>query len=254
MDIKTDKKQLKQTKKVDTPRTEVSLAQAQTAKHFYLITSLILAAIIIGGGYASYRLFTNYIHKSNEIKAQDKLVSSLDQKIKDLDALKAPYAEIADTKGGAGSDADIILRALPTDQDFKGLIAMLENIANVSGVTMSSVTRTASDGTSSASSSSSTSSSSSSSSSGSSSSTTSATSSDTSASSSQPQPFIFTVSLEGPYDKIIRFLDNTEKSARVINFKSMKISGSGNAVKAELTMQTYYQDKANIDSTYEELK
>lgn len=85
MDMKTDKKQLKKdSKKAEVPKTEVSLAQAQTAKHFYLITSLILAVIIIGGGYASYKLFNSYIHKSNEIKAQDKLIHSLNQKKKTL--------------------------------------------------------------------------------------------------------------------------------------------------------------------------
>ncbi len=248
MGIKTDEKQLKQAKKVQTPKTEVSLAQAQTAKHFYLIASLILVVIIIGGGYASYRLFTNYIHKLNEIKAQNKLVSSLDQKIKDLDALKVTYAQITDSKGGTGSDADAILRALPVTEDYKSLIAMLENMVNVSGVSLDSVSKTSASGATAAPAGSS----------GSTATTPGASGSGTTGAQS-PQPVVFSVSISGPYDKIIRFLDNTEKSARVINFKSMQISNDGgsggtNSVKASLTMETYYQDKANIESTQEDLK
>lgn len=249
MDVKTNKKELKQSKKPQTPKTEISLEQAQTAKHFYLITSLILAAILLGGGYASYRLFTNYIHKSNEIKAQDKLVSSLDQKIKDLDTLKVPYAQITDSKGGTGSDADAILRALPVTEDYKSLIAMLENMANVSGVTLDSVSKSSSAATPAATPAPASSSDAPS---------TTANSSSASTGAQQPQPLTFSVSISGPYDKIIRFLDNSEKSARVINFKSMQLSNDGgtggNSVKASLTMETYYQDKANIESTQEDLK
>lgn len=254
MDMKTDKKQLKKdSKKVEVPKTEVSLAQAQTAKHFYLITSLILAVIIIGGGYASYKLFNSYIHKSNEIKAQDKLIHSLNQKKEDLEALKVPYANITSSNGGTGSDAEAILRALPVTEDYKSLIAMLENIANVSGVSLDSVSRTSGG----SSTSTTTTPAPTSTAGGSASTSGSSTSSSGAGAPQQPQELVFSVSISGPYEKIILFLDNTEKSARVINFKSMQISSSsegGKDIKANLTMKTYYQAPADISSTQEDLK
>ncbi len=253
MDMKTDKKQLKKdSKKAEVPKTEVSLAQAQTAKHFYLITSLILAVIIIGGGYASYKLFNSYIHKSNEIKAQDKLIHSLNQKKEDLETLKVPYANITNSNGGTGSDADAILRALPVTEDYKSLIAMLENIAKVSGVSLDSVSRTSGSSTAVAATPAPTSTAG-----GSTSTSGSSTSSSGAGAPQQPQELVFSVSISGPYEKIILFLENTEKSARVINFKSMQISSNsegGKDIRASLTMKTYYQAPADISSTQEDLK
>jgi Tfp pilus assembly protein PilO len=254
MDVKNDKTRTGSKKKVEVPKTEVSLAQAQTAKHFYLITSLILVAILIGGGYGSYRLFNNYIYKSNQIKAQDKLIHSLDQKQKDLEALKAPYADITNSKGGIGSDADAILRALPITEDYKSLIAMLENMANVSGVSLDAVSKTIGGAAAAATPAPTPTPTSGTTASG----TSTAAPGTSTGGPQQPQPLVFSVSISGPYDKIVRFLDNTEKSARVINFKSMQIAsngqGSGNDIKASLTMETYFQAPADISSTQEDLK
>lgn len=238
MDIKSPAKPTK-SKQVELPKTEVSLSQAQTAKHFYLITSLILAVIILGGGFGIYKLLTAYTHKDNEIKAQNKLMNSLSEKIENLEALKAPYAEITDSKGGTGSKADAILRALPTTDNWTALVAMMDNIANLSSVTMLSVSKAGATGSTTSSS-------------------TTATPAETSPSGSSTTPqsksLVFTIEVEGKYDNIIKFLENTEKSSRVINFKSMKISPGEENIKASLTMETYYQDEANIDPTYEELK
>lgn len=65
----------------------------------------------------------------------------------------------------------------------------------------------------------------------------------------------FNVGIKGDYDKIIRFLNNTEKSARVIDFKDMKIGSSedGKEINADLTMVTYWQPEADIKSTEKEL-
>ncbi len=247
--MKPDKKQLKQSKQIETPRTEVTLAQAQTTKHFYLIIGLILFVIIAGGGFGIYKLLSVYSHRDSEIKAQNKLKDSLDKKIEALDALKEPYAKINDSKGGIGSEAAMILRALPITEDYKALVAMMDNIASVSGVKMLSISKT---GDASAAATPAPSPAPAADASGTSSTGTAPAA--TGPVTQQPKTLVFTIGLEGKYDMIIKFLENTEKASRVVNFKSMKISPGGENIKADLTMETYYQDEANIDSTFEELK
>lgn len=217
---------------VATPNTAMSQAEKKTNQRFIIWMGVLIGAIVILGGYGVYRLGTTYVHEANKIKAQDMLITSLDQKEKNLQALKPNYEAIT-AKGANGvSDADLIMHALPLDSDYQGLIAMLEKMAQESGVKVTSVTQgsgaagsstTAAPGAAAASGSS---------------------------NSSSAQPFTFTVGLEGSYQGILDFLTKTQQASRVMNFSSMTLSGgSSGTVQANVTMQTYFQGPANIQST-----
>lgn len=231
--------------KLVVPQTEISQREAVSAGKYYLVVGLIMVGILLVGGYFINSLFQSYIKESNKIKAQDKTISLYNKKIDDLAELESAYKSIKEKKGNI-SDAERIMKALPSKEEYRSLIAMAENIANSSGVKLNAVSNGSS------SSGASTSSSSAASSTASSSTASSATSGSSTA--AQPQKLVFTVSIQGPYDRIIKFLENTEKSARVINFRDMKLGGEGNEITADLTMETYWQSEANINSTQEELK
>lgn len=231
--------------KLEVPRTDVSQREAVSAGKYYLVVGLIILAIVLVGAYFINSLFNQYIKESNKIKAQDKTISLYKAKLDDLATLETAFKEMKEKRGNL-SDAERVMNALPQREEYRSLIAMMESIAASSGVTLSSVSNGSSSGASN--------SSSTSSSSGSSSSSTSSSSSSSSAKTTSPQNLVFTVSIEGDYGRLIAFLTNTEKSARVINFRDMKISGEKDKITADLTMETYWQDKANIESTQEELK
>ncbi|MBI2798143.1 hypothetical protein HYX70_02445 [Candidatus Saccharibacteria bacterium] len=217
---------------IQTPKTDTSLAEKKTNQRFMIWMGLLIGAIVLVGGYLIYRLGSAYVTQANKIKAQDMLISALDQKQKNLNELKPNYATII-AKGSNGvSDSDLILRALPTDNNYQGLIAMTEKMAQESGVKVTSVSQGGETGNASGTD------------------TTNAPTADQPASGSSPQPFTFTVGLEGTYQGILEFLSKTQQASRVMNFSSMTITGgTGNTIQANITMQTYMQPAANIEPT-----
>lgn len=212
--------------------TETSEQESKDAKRYIYIMVGVMAAMVIVGGFIIFRLVTTYSREANKIKAQDIEIKLLNQKQKDLEALKPNYATITAKNSNGVSDADLILRALPIDTDFKGLIASLEKMAQQSGIKISSVSQT-----------------------GDTSATSTGEASNSGSGSATPQPLGFTVAVEGSYQGLLDFLKKTEISSRVINFSSMTLSGgSGQPIQADLIMKTYWQPPANIEPTTEPLK
>lgn len=211
------------TKKVEHPKTPTSMEQKIATKNFLAIMGVVTAAVVLIGGYFAYSLGKSYIRSSNEVKAQDKEISLLKKKQTDLETLKPNYAAITQPNESGISDADLVLRAVPVDEDYKTLIASLERIGAESGVKVTSVSQNTN-------------------------------ASAAPADSGLAKTLGFNVNIEGPYDKIFTFLQNTERSARVINFTNMTLSGNSGTVTASLSMKTYWQPPADISSKMEPLQ
>jgi Tfp pilus assembly protein PilO len=210
-------------KRVEHPKTPVSMNDKLAAKNFLTIMAVVTVAVVIIGGYFIYQLGKTYVRTANEVKAQDKQISALKKKQTDLETLKPAYNSIIQEPTGGISDAELVLRAVPISEDYKSLIASLEKIGQESGVKVTSVSQTASTATS-------------------------------TGTTGQAKSFGFTVNLEGPYDKIFTFLQNTERSARVMNFSNMTLSGNSGTVTASLSMKTYWQSPADISDKTEPLR
>lgn len=227
----------KPNKKVEVPKTEISEAQDKSARNYIIIMCVVIGLIVVVGGYIIYRLAAEFAYQSNVNKAQDMLLTSLNTKQKNLEELKPNYEAIIAKGTGGISDADRILSAMPITEAYDQLISSLEAMGQQSGVTVTSVTAGSS--------------------SGSSSSSKSSGEGEAKAQTSDGNgiPFTFTVNVKGNYASILTFLKKTEQSARVINFNSMTVSGTNATdLTASITMTTYYQPEANIESTYETLK
>lgn len=219
-------------KAIEVPKTQVSKASDMAIRNYLIISGVVVLLIVLIGGLSIYWLGGKFIQQSNQNKAQDKLIGDLEEKQKALQELKPNY-EAINTKGANGvSDAELILRAVPSTQDYESLIAVLEKMGQESGVKVTNITQQTSTG----------------------STTQTAPPASTSVQSAGATPYVFTVNVEGTYAAIIEFLKKTENSARVINFNSMNINGSTGTVTANLTMTTYFRPDANIESTYVELK
>lgn len=213
---------------IEVPKTEQSQTENREYKRYMLISALVIAALVLVGGFLIYWLASKYTHQSNLNKAQDMLLSSLTKKQKDLEELK-PNLEVITKPGANGvSDADLILRAVPTTQNFESLIAILEKMGAESGVKVTNVSQTQTNSANLAT----------------------GTNQNAQGSGSQATPFTFTVNVEGSYNGILEFLKKTESSARVINFNNMSINGSTGNITANLTMTTFFKPDANINSTY----
>jgi len=244
----------KQTKKSTTRlqpatlTTEMSKEESRKNRQYIITMYAITGLIVIVGGFFIYRLFGTYIRKTNEVKAQDQYINALQQKKKDLVTLQANFQNIT-RKGSNGlSDADVVLRALPETADFKTLIGVFENIGAASGVqaSVSTPTTVAGAGTTATAGTPST---------NASAGTIGGLTSDSNVSTgSTPVPFQITVTVNGPYQQVLQFLKNTEKSLRPINFQTMTISGTSGTVQASITFETYYQGQADISNHQEPLK
>ncbi len=220
-------------KSIEVPKTEVSKAADVSTRNYLIISGIIVFLIVLVGIVSIYWLGGRYVQQSNLNKAQDQLLTSLIQKQKDLQALK-PNFDAINAKGANGiSDAELILRAVPTTQDYESLIAILEQMGKESGVKVTNITQQNSTQSSGPQAS---------------------TPTNSEVKTGGATPFAFTVNVEGSYAAILEFLKKTENSARVINFDSMDINGNTGNIEANLTMTTYFKPDANIESTYIPLK
>lgn len=221
------------------PNTPISLEDSQTTTNYIVITSIIIGAIVLIGGYFIYNLTNSFLDSSNRLKALDRQKGLLDTKKNALETLSnGAFKVIQDKRDGKTSDADLIMRALPYTEDQKNLYAMLEAMTKEAHVSLVEISQTAQ-----------------------SSSTSSASAQPAPPApdsngivKQQPKPVYFTVTIQGPYVALLDFLANTEKSSRVINFRKMKLEGSSAMVKAQIDFASYYQGKADISDHQEDLK
>lgn len=212
------------------PKTDTSKQEDKSTRRFVFWMVFVTVVIILVGGVSLYWLVNKYIEQSNKNKSQDITIGLLEQKKKDLEALKPNYEKINAPGEKGKSDAELILDAVPESQAYDALIAMIERMAGESGgkvVTISSESSESGSGEESGG--------------GSDSSTT---------------PYNVSVEYEGSYEQTMDFLKKSEKSARVMDFVSMSLGGSigGSKISPSITFKVYYKPPANIEPTTEQLK
>src|SRR3990167_8993199 len=189
MDKNTTTKPKNTSAKPQVPNTEQSKTEHKQNQQFMIVMAIVSGLILVVGGVIIYRLFSSYLHKTNEIKAQDTYINSLKQKKEDLVILEQNYNKIKELQGSGLSIENKVYHALPTRPEIKTILGMIENIAIKSGVTANVSTQNAS--TSSAKSSSSA-----------------PVSSDQEAVGNTTTAYIVSVTIEGAYDRVINFLQN----------------------------------------------
>ncbi len=204
------------------PKTDVSQDNDKSTRRFVYYMIALIALIVIAGGVLVYWLAGNFVTQTNKNKAQDKTITLLEQKKLDLAELLPNYdAIIAPTNNGR-SQKDAILSALPDNDGFKELIAMIEKMGQQSGVLIPSVSRSGA----------------------------------ASAAAAADQtvaalPYQVSISIGGTFAQVQDFIKKTENSARVMDFVTLNIAGSTKSgpVTASATFTVYYQLPANINPT-----
>jgi hypothetical protein len=112
----------------------------------------------------------------------------------------------------------------------------LENVANDSGVTLKSV---APDTSSSA---------------GDTATTSGSSSTGDATQAPSPQNYAFTISVIGTYPSLMRVFSDLEASARPMRVTGLSIAGSGSSLTAQISVTTYFMDKAVLPIGTESIK
>ena len=200
-------------KQVIVPNTDVSQNEERTTQRFVLIMIAIISLTVVVGGIALYWVVGQYIKQTNKNKAQDITIGLMETKKSNIEKLKPNYESMLVPGANGKSNADLILIAMPIDEAYGNLIAMLEVMAQQSNIKMSTINKTAGeDG-------------------------------------NMGNSYQFSLSLSGNFGQILDFLSKTENSARVFDFVSMDITGgttSSSSVTVTATFKTYYNPPANI--------
>jgi hypothetical protein len=118
-----------------------------------------------------------------------------------------------------GSNAKIILDALPSNYDYPALASSLQNILGSQGVQIQDISGT-DEGTSAG---------------------------DQSSASPSPQPMPFSITVEGNYTAIQNVINAFEHSIRPFQIQTMELSGDQSSLTLDLTAQTYWQPAKNLN-------
>jgi len=223
MSVNTEAKTAKSKKKIDVPKTDVSLHDDKSTRRFVFWMIVLMVLILIAGGAVLYWQIGEYVKQSNKNKSQDITIGLLEKKKKDIELLKPNYDKLITKDSNGKSDADLILSAMPRDLGYSELIAMLEKMGAESGVKISTISKSGEG---------------------------------QQVAAPNPSSYETTVSMEGEFSNIQEFLLKTENSARVLDFVSMNLSGSTKSgrVTSSTTLKAYYQTPADISPTEQELK
>lgn len=196
--------------------------------NLYIILALVSLLVLGITGFASKVLVKNLITNGKVLSAQGTAKSKLSTDLSAAPQLIAQFNNL-------GPKATTIADALPNDSDFANLLVVLQNMSGTAGVTVQSVAPLTS---------------------GAATDTTTGSDSSTSGSVTPPQPQEFNVSIAvaGSYDNLQKFLTTIEQSARPMRVTDAQFSGSGSQVTAQLSLTTYFQDKATLPFSKETIK
>ncbi len=194
------------------------------------------AAIITICAMVSFNLVQHILYQSKVIGEKNKTEKTIKDSVaavpglkNNINALQTNSNLLALKADSADSAFNVVIDALPTEDDSTALGSSLQNkILLNSGVVLSAFTTTSST-------------------TAQSSSTTSSSAKTASKSVSAPaaQTLLFSFTIDGNYDAIQQALKDIEKTIRPIIITSIKIQGTDDKLKAVVSATTYYATKAS---------
>jgi Tfp pilus assembly protein PilO len=211
----------KSKKALKVPKTDISQNDDKSTRRFVFYMIVLIVLLVGAGGYLIYWLGKAYVLQSNKNKAQDKTIGLLEQKNQDLIELEPNYEKITAKGANGKSDADLINIAMPEDEGYKQLIAMIERMGQEAGVVIPGVNK-----------------------------------SSATAAGVGPVPYSISISMTGTFAQVMDFIKKTENSSRVMDFTTLTFSGSskGGPVSASASFTVYWQGPASIAPTEKELE
>lgn len=171
----------------------------------------------------------------NSLIINTKLITGKAQAKQDLDTKLSNIPTLLSNYQNLGNSKQLIADGMPTDPDFPQIISILQSISAASGVTLKDATPAVNTSIPGA---------------------TAATGTDSAPVpvAGTPTPYTFTSTVTGPYNQIVSFFKNLELSDRPMHVTSAQFTSDTGMVSVELTIQTYYEAKADIGDKTESVK
>lgn len=191
---------------------------ALSTNNYILLAILITIVVVLVSALIGAKLVDQAKLNSKVISKKSQANKQLKENLDILGNLKQQYDNL-------GSKKQLISAAMPSMPDFPAIVSAMEVVAGTSGVKLKSVTPSI-DKTDLAS----------------------------TPAGNGPQEFLYSVTIEGNYDNVLKFLGNVELTARPSKVISMTQSGSGNLQMVEINLVTYYQAPADLTPKTEEVK
>jgi hypothetical protein len=206
-----------------------------SANNYLALVAVISVIVLIITGFIGNSLI-------GKIITDTKLIAGKQTAVKDLDTKLDRAPKLIEAYNQLGSRQTLIMNALPINSDFPQLVSIAESMGAAAGVQVKSVSPSAI---------------------GSDAATATpvatapAGQSDTHTAASgapaagQVSSYSFSISVTGPYVRILDMLKNIETSARPFKIGAVTFRGSSDSLSADIQITTYYQGAANIDDTTE---
>lgn len=208
------------------PKTQGTLAGKRekiTQVNSTVFIAVAIAAVVTMFSLMSLRfLWIKKSYNDRVISAKNEARSAIESNISSLDTLSSQYPELRDR---AANNSKTILHALPPTYDYPALVTSMEYLAREAGVSLIGGV-------------------------GQDQSATAVASLDV----SQPQEVPLTLSVEGDYEGIVRYVDALERSIRPVIVSSIDINGSSSRLQATMQAKTYYQPARTLDVAKEEVR
>lgn len=203
-------------------------ATQKLSSNNFIIVMLLITLLVLGiSGIAVKTLFTSITRDMKVVSAKSKADKQLKENLK-----AAPL--LVDDFNALGEEKTLLDNALPTSIDFPSLMVVTENMTAVAGLKLKSIAPTLNAG----------------------SDVTAAGASAPTASSEAPQPqtYAFSITADGTYESLQKFLAEVETSARPMRVVAAQMNGSSKSLSAQIDLETYYQDKAQLPLGKETIK
>lgn len=190
-----------------------------------VIIVLLITLLVVGVSVLVGKSLVTTIARDSKV---DKKKVAAEKQLK-ADVEAAP--NLVDAYKQLGDKTPVLADALPNTPDFPSLIVTLENMSHIAGMKLKTVTpaAVASDET------------------------TGTTANDISVA-PKPQPYKFTISVNGGYPGMNRLMSLIETSARPMRVLDIQLTGSGSALTGNIDLETFYQDKAQLPFSKETVK
>jgi Tfp pilus assembly protein PilO len=196
----------------------------QLSSNNLIIIILLVTLLVVGvTALVGKSLVTTIIRDTKVVQKKSAAEKQLKKNVEAAPKLVSSYAQMQEKAG-------VLADALPNTPDFASLIVTLENMTNVAGLKLKSVTPAAgisAEGE---------------------------TAVGDSSVSPAPQPYKFGLVFSGTYVGLTKLLTEIETSARPMRVLDMQLTGGGSSLNGILDLETYYQAKAQLPFSTETVK
>ncbi len=188
-----------------------------------VFVAVAIASVVVVFSAVSMRfLWQRKAYNDRVIKAKSVARDDIKTNLDNINKLTQQFPSL---ENSASTDSKTILHALPPTYDYAALATSMQFLADQSGVSFTGGV-------------------------GADNSASAINSADT----STPQEIPLSLTVEGSYDSIVKYINNLENSIRPIDVTAVTYSGTNTDLKATVTATTYYQPARTLNVSKSEVK